>query len=152
MRRTGLFIVLAAVAALGGSAVLAQNPHLIREPSIRQVGNELRVSGRIAGLGSEPLNVSVVADAVIDVDCRNPGGNIAPGQRTTTTALGETGAVTPDRHGRYDFNITVTPATPSAAEVCPNPKWEVVIREVTFSNVRIFVEQPIGSQPRQLFP
>ncbi len=142
--------ILALVFAFAEPAA-AQNPHLNRAPRITDQGTQLQVSGRIVGLGSEPLNVIVQADGVAIVDCRNPGGNVAPGQRTNVDIVGQTGTVSPDRQGRYDFNITTAEPT-VGSEACPNRQWTPIVRDVEFSNVRIFVEQPIGSTPRQIYP
>ena len=30
---------------------------------------------------------------------------------------------------------------------CPSDKWTATVGDVTFSNVQVFVEQPIGTEP-----
>lgn len=154
LRKFGIIAVLSLiVVALAVAPALAQNPHFgqgARAATFTDLGTQLQVTGTIVGLGSEPLNVFVTSDAVADVECRNPGGNIAPGQSQTLTVEGETGEVTPDRQGRFTIQpgALVTPEpTVTGAEACPNPQWTAEVTDVTFSDIQVFVEQPIGAEP-----
>jgi hypothetical protein len=156
MRKLGIIAVLALlVTALAAVPALAQNPHFTAaNPAVAtDLGTQLQITGTISGLGQEPLEVTVVADAVADVACFNPGNpdRRVPGQDTTLTVVGETGEVTPNRQGRFILQAgTLVTAEPvvTGAEACPNPKWTADVTDVEFSNIRIFVEQPIGTEPR----
>jgi hypothetical protein len=139
---------------LGAQAAHAQNPHFVpSNPAVfTDLGTQLQVTGTIAGLGQEPLIVTVEADAVADVACFNPGTSTGPvpGQAQTLTVAGTTGEVLPNRQGRFILTagllVTAAP-TVTGAEACPNPRWTAVVTDVTFSNIRVFVEQPIGTEP-----
>jgi len=156
MRR---FIVLLLSAGLtlvlGAQVAHAQNPHFVpSNPAVfTDLGTQLQVTGTITGLGQEPLIVTVEADAVADVECFNPGNprqGPVPGQSQTLTVAGTTGEVLPDRQGRFVLAagtlVTEEPIV-TGAEACPNPMWTAVVTDVTFSNIRVFVEQPIGTEP-----
>jgi hypothetical protein len=153
MRRIGIIAVLSLlVTALAAVPALAQNPHFgtgARAAVFTDLGTQLQVTGTIVGLGQEPLNITVVADAVAEVECENPGGNIAPGQDQTLTVTAESGPVQPDRQGRYviEPGTLVTDVPTVGPEACPNPQWTPRVTDVTFSNIQVFVEQPIGTEP-----
>lgn len=154
MKRILVGIAALLVLVLGGTSALAQNPHFVpSNPAVfTDLGTQLQVTGTIAGLGQEPLIVTVVADAVADVECFNPGASTGPvpGQAQTLTIEGTTGEVLPNRQGRFILSpgTLVTPEpTVTGAEACPNPRWTATVTDVTFSNIRVFVEQPIGTTP-----
>ena len=162
MRKIGIIAVLSLlVTAFAAVPALAQNPHFLpnRGPTFTDLGTQAQVTGTIAGLGQEPLNVILEVDAVADVSCFNPGASTGPvpGQAQELTLEAETGAVTPDRQGRFVITegalVTATP-TVTGAEACPNAKWTATVTDVTFdfTTARILVEQPIGSDPVQIFP
>lgn len=91
---------------------------------------------KISGLGNtDVVDVFLTAPVLVQADCQNPGGNIAPGQafQTSVTASQlnlrpENGQIT----GTISINASDAP-TPSAAQVCPNPMWSVVNVRKTFS-------------------
>lgn len=153
---TRVAVVAMALLLLGAMATpaWAQNPHFVASnPAVfTDLGTQLQVTGTIAGLGEEPLEVTVVADAVADVECFNPGASTGPvpGQSQTLTIEGTTGEVLPDRRGRFVLSagtlVTEEPEV-TGAEACPNPRWTADVTDVTFSNIQVFVEQPIGTEP-----
>jgi hypothetical protein len=148
MRRISMMLTVAAAfaAVLVMSAIpaLAQNPHFIGPVTSQDIGTQLRVSGSIAGLGNENIDVVVTAQGTADVTCTNPAGNVAPGQRTTVTATG-TATNVEVKNGRANF--TVTTATPTVPNVptCPNAKWTATVTDVTFTSFTVQVFQPSGS-------
>ncbi len=127
---------------LAGTA-FAANPHFVRGPVATDQGTTLNVRGSIAGLGGADGDalVRVIAQGTILVDCVNPGGNVAPGQRTETTlAGGET--VTPSKSGRVNFSVTTAqPPAPDPAVVCPNQKWSARVTDVEFTHYTVTVTQ-----------
>jgi hypothetical protein len=92
------------------------------------------------------------ASTLSDVECFNPGASTGPvpGQSQTLTVEGSTGEVLPNRQGRFILSagtlVTEAPIV-TGAEACPNPRWTATVTDVTFSNIRVFVEQPIGTEP-----
>jgi hypothetical protein len=119
----------------------------------------LQVTGTIVGLGSEPLEVTVTATATADTFCFNPSdpdqSHPVPGQTLEDVAVtGGTGEVTPDRHGNFIIEagdlVTDVPEVTTAQAGCPSDKWTAAAGDVTFSDVRIFVEQPLGTEPVEI--
>src|SRR5829696_1804495 len=103
LRKFGIIAVLSLlVTAFAAVPALAQNPHFIGQLTGTDLGTTLEVSGKVAGLGNEPVNVVVEAEGIATVECENPGGNVAPGQDTAVDVSGETGPITP-RNGQITF-------------------------------------------------
>jgi hypothetical protein len=89
--------VLFALAMLLGlpMGALARNIHFVGTPSCSSVGSQLCCSGKLAGLGTAPTVVQVLANFT----CTNRGGNNPPGQ-----ASGQSAPI-PPRGGNIDFNV-----------------------------------------------
>ena len=121
------------VLATGFGAALAQNGHFVGTPVCTDQGTTLQCIGKVAGLDGVVFEITAsVAGVTADSVCRNPGGNIAPGQDFTFTARGSTGPRATTRNGHFDFDIsTVTPAVP--ANSCPNPQWTGIVVDVDFA-------------------
>ena len=139
MRKIAIWGVLALMAlALAAVPAIAANPHFIGTPTGTDIGTQLRVSGKVAGLGSDPVNVVVNATGTATVQCENPAGNIAPGQDTTVNASGQSGPITP-RNGQITFTtLTLTPTVPDVP-TCPNAKWDAQVTDVTFTSATVSV-------------
>lgn len=144
MRKTLIAII--AVAALMvsmASVALAQNPHFVGQVRFTDLGTTLNVTGSIAGLGNQNIDVEVIASGTASITCTNPGGNVAPGQSKTITAIGTVANLEP-KNGRVNFNVTTEePVAPSNA--CPNAQWTPTIVDVVFTSVTVNVYQPAGS-------
>jgi hypothetical protein len=158
MRKIGIIAVLSLlVTALAAVPALAQNPHFGQGPraaTFTDLGQTLQVTGTIVGLGQEPLEVTVTADATADTFCFNPGASTGPvpGQTLEDVEVtGGTGEVTPDRQGNFIIGagdlVTTAPTVTTAQAGCPSNKWTAAVGDVTFSNVQVFVEQPLGTEP-----
>src|SRR4028118_553940 len=120
LRRFGIIAVLALlVTAFAAVPVLAQNPHFIRGPAFSDRGTQLLVTGTVAGLGNEDIDVVVEATGIAEVECTNPGGNVAPGQDTTVAVSGEANDVQV-KNGRATFRVLTDEPTVTGAEACPN--------------------------------
>jgi hypothetical protein len=144
MRRFSTIMAIVVVLfALMAQGVLAANPHFVGQVRATDLGTQLRVQGSIAGLGNENIDVEVIAQGTAVWDCRNPGGNIAPGQRTTITATG-TASNLEVKNGRVNFIVTTENPAPSA-NACPNRSWTPILRDVEFTSFTINVYQPAGS-------
>jgi hypothetical protein len=145
MRRAGIIAALSVLlVALVAVPVLAQNPHFIRGPVFRDLGTQLRVTGTVAGLGNENIDVVVDATGVATVECTNPGGNVAPGQDTTVDVSGEASDVQV-KNGRATFTVVTAEPTVTGAEACPNPAWTAEVTDVEFTEATITIFQPAGT-------
>jgi hypothetical protein len=158
LRKIGIIAVLSLMTlAIAAVPALADNPHFgqgRKAATFTDLGQQLQVTGTIAGLGSEPLEVTVTADATADTFCFNPSDpeqeHPVPGQtQEDITVTGGTGEVTPDRNGNFIIEagdlVTTTPTVTPGQAGCPSNKWTAAVGDVTFSNVQVFVEQPIGA-------
>jgi hypothetical protein len=91
---------------------------------------------KISGLGNtEVVDVFLTAPVLVQADCRNPGGNVAPGQAFETSVTASQLNLRPE-NGQITNTISISASdapTPSAAQVCPNPMWTVVNVRKTFS-------------------
>jgi hypothetical protein len=90
------------------------------------------------------VNVLVEAEGIAEVQCRNPGGNIAPGQDTEVDVVGQSGPIQP-RHGQITFSVLTAAPTVSGAEACPNPKWTAEVTDVRFTSATVTVFDLAGN-------
>jgi hypothetical protein len=145
-------ILIVAVLALGTAlfvapTVSAQGEHFTKRgvPVCTDIGTQLRCTGELAGLGNEDLEIVLSADALVQANCVNPGGNEAPGQNKVLREA--SGSVTIPgsaiKNGRARFTVTTDPVqAPTAEEAgCPNPNWSTRVVAVTFSNVVLTISQ-----------
>jgi hypothetical protein len=134
-------IVVAALAiSLLVVTMLAASVHFITGPVAVDAGTQLVVAGKLSGLGEGTITILVNADGIADVECTNPGGNVAPGQDTTVDATGSlTLPVT--KNGTVTFSVaTVAPSIPSTP-TCPNTSWSAAALDVAFTNAVLTVFQ-----------
>jgi hypothetical protein len=84
---------------------------------------------KISGLGNtDVVDVFLSSTVLVQADCRNPGGNIAPGQAFETTVTGSQLQLRPE-NGQITSSISISASDapdPVASQVCPNPQWTVV--------------------------
>ena len=132
---------------LFATAAQAQSPHFIGTPSCtKSLTSGLTCSGKAAGLGNEPAAAFLTADKVTATyNCENHGGNVAPGQPVVTqNVTGPSQIITP-HNGQITFSPTIPPPTPpSSATECPNGNWKVVLTSLTYTNVVLHIQDPIG--------
>ena len=110
LRKFGIIAVLSLLAvAFAAVPALAQNPHFgqgARSATCTDLGQQLQCTGTIVGLGSEPLIVTVTADATADtfsLGARRPGvpfRHALDMERTNRAARG--------RQGRTRSSLTAT--------------------------------------------
>jgi hypothetical protein len=135
--RKSLFLVvaLAAVFAFPGVAA-AQSGHFVtggkNAPICTDLGTQLQCSGKVAGLGGTTFEITVSAPGIASVECRNPGGNVAPGQDTSVDATGTSGPLPTPRNGRFVFTVTTDPPSVPNVPTCPNPQWTAEVVDVAF--------------------
>lgn len=135
-------IVIAALAITLGfpATALAQSGHFVGTPTCTDEGTTVECRGKVAGLGSSTFQITVEASGVAMVECRNPGGNVAPGQTFTTTSEGTTGPRPTPRNGQFRFNLeTVAPTAPAGS--CPNSKWSGEVVDVEFGDATITLSE-----------
>lgn len=130
IRRLAVTVLALLMSVLVASPALAQKPgaHIVGDLTItKSLTTGLTVSGRGAGFGNFVTDAFLTADRVVATwQCRNPGGNIAPGQGTELTdVVGPTTTIEP-RAGHIDFTVTLpAPPPPDPAVACPNGNWTI---------------------------
>jgi len=144
MQRRILFILfgiaLAALVALPSSVdvAFAQAGHFIEQgagqPVCRDAGLVVVCTGKVAGLGGTTFEITVEATGVAEVECENPGGNVAPGQDTTITATATSGPLPTPRSGQFVFSLSTAVPTVPNFPTCPNPQWTATVVDVTFTS------------------
>jgi hypothetical protein len=134
---------------LSATAAQAQSPHFIGTPTCtKSLTSGLTCSGKASGLGNEPAAAFLTADSVTATYvCQNKGGNVAPGQPVVTqNVTGPTQTITP-HNGQITFSPTIPPPpTPSSAAVCPNGNWKVILTSLTYTNVVLHIQDPVGTE------
>src|SRR5215213_1312954 len=142
MQHRIVFVLLTVLLALGIAtpAALAANPHFVVGPEITlNPDNTVTATGSVAGLGGENIDVVLTAELSVEVICRNPAGNIAPGQTQQTTVTG-TQSNLEVKNGRVTFTVTTAAPTLSGtakANGCPNNKWRALIGDVTIESATL---------------
>jgi hypothetical protein len=116
---------------------LAQSGHFLdRTVACRDIGTQVLCSGKVSGLGGTTFQLLVQATGTASVECENPGGNVAPGQDTTVTTLGDSGRLPTPRNGNFNFSLdTEAPTAPDSS--CPNDSWTPNVVDVTFTTATI---------------
>jgi hypothetical protein len=118
---------------LVASLALAQSVHFVRGPIVSpdtDTSTTQTVSGKLAGLGEGDVTLLLSVAGVADVECTNPGGNVAPGQDTEVTTTGSATLPSP-KNGNLVFSVTtIEPSIPSSA--CPNNQWTAEATDVDF--------------------
>jgi hypothetical protein len=127
---TGL-VALGLTLAVPGAA-WAQSGHFVGTQVCRDTGLSVTCTGKVAGLGSTTFEIVVIADGRASVECRNPAGQVAPGQSFEYEAEGTTGTLRTPRNGQYRYSVSTDVPTPPAGS-CPNRKWTATVTDVAFS-------------------
>ena len=137
MRKFGIIAVLALmVTALAAVPALAQSGHFVGTPTCTDEGTTFNCTGKVAGLGGTTFEIQVAAQGTASVTCRNPAGNVAPGQSFTTTASGSSGPLATPTNGNYSFALTsVAPTAPAGS--CPNSMWTGTVTDVSFTTATL---------------
>ena len=87
----------------------------------------------------------MTADAIVQVNCVNKGGNEAPAQNKVLREASGTTVIpsTAIKNGRARFTVTTEEVeAPTAVEAgCPNPNWSTRVVAVRFRNVNLTISQ-----------
>src|SRR6266508_1949426 len=163
MRRILIALAMAlAVATLSvstASSATAASPHFKKggEPvcTVTTSGatSSTTCTGALAGLGNDDLLIATTVSGFAVYQCRNQGGNTAPGQNKVLVGP----VVAPTfisgdeiKNGNLRFTtnpaVLTSPATVTGAEAgCPNPNWTGVNPVLTTTDITLTIEQPIGT-------
>jgi hypothetical protein len=137
-------LILILVLVFSASTVLAQSPHYVVGPDFTvNADGTVTASGSIAGLGNWDITVVLTAELSVEVLCRNPGGNIAPGQTQQTTVSGTVENIEV-KNGRATFSVTTDAPTLSGSPKelgCPNNRWTAEIGNVELLSATLDVYQ-----------
>ena len=149
--RKGWVIVLALGLAGVFAAVAVAAPHFTRNgaPTCRDIGNQLRCTGELAGLGNENLRIDLTTNAQASFACGNPGrkSNQAPGiNKVPFTAGGSQtilGSAIKNGRARFDvFAPSTPPPTPDPEDICPNGNWTTVtLTGIDFEDIVLDISQ-----------
>jgi hypothetical protein len=149
--------VVALFAALSAVAV-AGSPHFKHggEPVCTFSGTTsipVTCTASLSGLGNQDLNVRLSASGSAVYQCRNNGGNIAPGQNKVLIGPATSNTAIPAsqvKNGNLTF--TTNPATLAASSTvsgavagCPGNNWTGVNPVVTLTSISLVIEQPPGT-------
>jgi hypothetical protein len=156
LRLVAIATALVAAVAFPATASAAA-PHFKHggEPSCTISGTASKTtscSASLAGLGNADVKVTLTTSGSAVYQCQNQGGNTAPGQNRVLVGPSVTPVIFPAdqiKNGNLSFTIANTltaPATVTGAEAgCPNANWTGVNPVLTVTNVRLVIEQPVGT-------
>ena len=127
-----------AIVAFSAAPAFAQSGHFVGTPTCTDIGTQVRCTGKVAGLGGTTFEITVTASGIAEVECTNPGGNVAPGQDTAVSVDGGSGPLPTPRNGQYRFRVTSADPEPlPATPTCPNNQWTPDIVDVAFGDATI---------------
>jgi hypothetical protein len=136
MKRYLAIGVLTVAALAFPSVASAQSGHFVGTQTCTDIGTQVQCSGKVAGLGGTTFTILVSAQGTASVTCTNPAGNVAPGQRFTFTATGQSGPFATPRNGQSPYTVrTNAPTAPAGS--CSNPKWTATVTDVAFTTATI---------------
>jgi hypothetical protein len=124
VRALTILVLTLALAALVVPAVSAASPHFVGTPTASRDGDVLTVAFKVAGLGNDPVDATLVADA----QCWNRGGN-APRAENKGAVLAS-GTFTADKNGNLVASLSGSAQTDP---VCSPPM------ELRYANVTLTV-------------
>ena len=141
LKKLGMIAVLGITTAVAYAA----NIHFVDGIRCSDEGTTEKVCFKVAGLGNQPLKVTVTADATITATCANKGGNEAPGQnKVKKRAIGSV-TISPDqfdKNGNVTYCVSTNELTVTATEAgCPNGNWNATVTDVEFTNVVVTATQ-----------
>lgn len=137
MRR--LIITLFALLALASLSLwiaLADSPHFIKA-SASCSGDNIEVCFKEAGLGSNPVTISLSGTATATYQCFNNGGNHPKaGNKTTVSAAEAVSGTFYPQNGQVTNCLSLTPPGPGTF-TCPSGQVLVGPTNVSYSNLSL---------------
>ena len=128
-----------------GSEALAANVHFKREPVFTDLGQTLKGTISLAGLGNQDVTITLQVTGSATYTLFSPGGNAAPGQNKIPIAASASVTIdsTQIKNGNLTVNLTTPPPpAPTPTDVgAPNNNWTARINEVSFATATIIVVQ-----------
>jgi hypothetical protein len=137
MRRFTLaFLTLVAVAGLSLWIAAAASPHFI-SASASCTGDSLLVSFKEAGLGNDPVTITLTATGTATYQCFNGGGNHPQaGNKTTVSASLSASGVFYPQNGQVTNSLSLTPPGPGSF-TCPSGQVLVGPSNVSYANLKL---------------
>ena len=134
----GIAVAAAVTLTMSANVAFAQSGHFIdRTVACADIGTQVNCTGKVAGLGGTTFTITVEAEGTAIVQCRNPGGNVAPGQDTDIDVAGTSGPLATPRNGQYVFTLsTDAPSVPNTP-TCPNASWTAEVVDVVFGDATL---------------
>jgi hypothetical protein len=151
-------VALLAFFVVTGSA-LGASPHFKRggEPTCTISGSgtnstSTTCKASLSGLGGGDLKIEVTVSGEAKYQCRNNGGNIAPGQNKVLVGPSTTPTTIPGdqvKNGNVSFTtnpaILTAPATVSAEQAGCNRSWTGVNPVLTLTSIKMTIAQNNGT-------
>jgi hypothetical protein len=130
-------VCLVALLTLVAAVTWADNPHFIRATAALDNDDNLVVSWKEAGLGSNVVvQYTASADATAEFQCVNRGGQCpqASNKQSVEGPVSATGAFSSGKNGQITASLTVEP--PASTLVCPGNQ-HVEVASITYSNISL---------------
>ncbi|GAB3331957.1 hypothetical protein ACFQT0_04275 [Hymenobacter humi] len=114
----------------------AQHPNVKSPVTVKDIGTQLEIKYDISGLGNiRSTQATLTYDIHVETQCRNHGGNVAPGQSYDDDDHIDTFTI-PVNNGRARGTYTTKAIVIDQSKAdCPNGGWTAELADVTFSNV-----------------
>lgn len=124
------------VSSLSLWVALADSPHFIKA-SASCDGSNLQVSFKEAGLGSNPVTISLTGTATATYQCFNGGGNHPKAANKTTVSATQTvSGVFYPQNGQVTNSLSMSPPGPGGF-TCPSGQTLVGPTDVSYSNLSL---------------
>jgi hypothetical protein len=155
MKRLAIVLPFALILGLiAAPSAIAASPHFKKNGTpvctVTGSGTSQSVSctGTLTGLGNEDLLIETTVSGFAVYECRNQGGNIAPGQNKVLEGPVTEPTVVPAgeiKNGNVTFTagatLTAEPTVSGAEAGCPNNNWIGVNPTLTITSIMLEISQ-----------
>jgi len=145
--RTSRFAGLITALALASMAsqALAANVHFKRQPVFTDLGQTLKSTISLTGLGNQDVTIILQVTGGATYTLISPGGNAAPGKNKIPIAASTSVTIPSTQVKNGNLTVTLTtppPPAPVPTSVgAPNNNWTTRIDDVSFTTAKITVVQ-----------